>query len=1232
MKKASCYQILEQELQQRILILDGGMGTMIQRQGLTEADFRGTLLKDSTFDLKGCNDILCLTKPEVVQGVYEAYLEAGADIIETNSFNATKIPLQDYGLSDKAYDINYAAAKLAAAAAAKFSALTPNKPRFVAGVLGPTNRTCSISPDVNDPGARAVTFDELKDTYAEAVRGLLAGGANIIMVETIFDTLNAKAAVYAIEEVMAELGQRYPIMISGTLTDASGRTLSGQTATAFYYSMRHSGAISYGFNCALGPAELKRHVEELSSICGEYVSVHPNAGLPNAFGGYDLTATLMADHIKEWAQAGLLNIVGGCCGTTPEHIKAIAEVTASLAPRKRPQLERFCRLSGLEPLDIKPDSLFINVGERTNVTGSAKFKRLIKDGLYEEAVDVARAQVENGAQIIDINMDEGMIDAKAAMVRFLNLIAAEPDISKVPVMIDSSKWEVIIAGLKCVQGKCIVNSISMKEGEEIFLAHARELRRYGAAAVVMAFDETGQADTYERKISICTRAYKLLTEQVDFPPEDIIFDPNIFAVATGIEEHNNYALDFINAVETIKKDLPFAMVSGGVSNVSFSFRGNEPLRQAIHTVFLYYCIRNGMDMGIVNAGQLSVYDDIPLELRDRVEAVVLNTAQDATEKLLDIAEKYRQGGSLNRPGDGQASDALAWRELPVDKRLEYALVNGVTEFIDADTEEARLAQARPIDVIEGPLMNGMNTVGDRFGAGKMFLPQVVKSARVMKKAVSYLEPFIKTGQVAGKSAGKILMATVKGDVHDIGKNIVAVVLQCNNYEIVDLGVMVPCEDIIKTALKENVDLIGLSGLITPSLDEMVHVVRELEKHNIRIPVMIGGATTSKAHTAVKLEQEYSAPVVYVSNASRAVTVAQSLLSENKLEFVAKLKREYAFERHLYELKYAKQTTISYQEALANALPYDENVRAIQAAKKAINVVECPLSEVRRLIWWQGFFNAWEYRGTYPEILSDRRQGQSATKLFKDAQALLDRLMNENLLTIKAVVGVCEAKRQGDMVIAVTNPENGEKVNFAFPRQQTAEARRGEHNLCLADFVSPKEDTIGLLAVNAGIVDERYMASLKADQDIYEQMLLQTLTDRLAEAAAEYVHFKVRTELWGYSDEIFADLEQGKGYRGIRPALGYSCCPDHRLKRLVWEMLKPNEKIQLQLTENMAMHPASAVCALMLADSRVRYFSADGIDKEQVQAYVDIVGGTIDEAERMFGVHLGYIPEGTKGED
>jgi len=910
---------LYQSLQQRILLIDGGMGTMIQGYQLQESDFRGTRFADWPCDLKGNNDLLVLTRPDVIAAIHDAYLAAGADILETNSFNATRIAMADYQMEELSAEINREAARLARKVADEWTAKTPDRPRYVAGVLGPTNRTASISPDVNDPGKRNVTFDQLVEAYIESTDALIEGGADIILIETIFDTLNAKAAFFAVDTVFERRGYKLPVMISGTITDASGRTLSGQTTEAFYNSLRHAKPLSFGLNCALGPQELRPYVQELSRICETFVSVHPNAGLPNAFGGYDLEADEMATHIREWAQEGFLNIVGGCCGTTPDHIRAMAKAVEGMKPRALPELAVACRLAGLEPLTIDENSMFVNVGERTNVTGSAKFKRLIKEEQYDEALDIARHQVENGAQIIDINMDEGMLDAEACMVRFLNLIASEPDISRVPIMIDSSKWEVIESGLKCIQGKGIVNSISMKEGVDKFIAQAKLIRRYGAAVIVMAFDEVGQADTRARKIEICQRAYKILTEEVGFPPEDIIFDPNIFAVATGIDEHNNYAVDFIDAVKDIKDNLPYAMISGGVSNVSFSFRGNDPVREAIHSVFLYYAIQNGMDMGIVNAGQLAIYEDIPAELKEKVEAVVLNKHPGATEELLAIAEKYR-GGAAQQAADPREQE---WRSWPVAKRLEHALVKGITDFIDEDTEEARQQAARPIEVIEGPLMSGMNVVGDLFGAGKMFLPQVVKSARVMKRAVAYLQPFIEKEKAVGQTNGKIVMATVKGDVHDIGKNIVGVVLQCNNYEIIDLGVMVPCEKILQAAKEHNADIIGLSGLITPSLDEMVHVAKEMERQGFKIPLMIGGATTSKAHTAVKIEQNYSEPVVYVSNASRAVGVAQSLLSaELKAPFVKKLRDEYVLVREQHSRKQPRTAPISLEAARANAWQFD----------------------------------------------------------------------------------------------------------------------------------------------------------------------------------------------------------------------------------------------------------------------------------------------------------------------
>lgn len=1254
------------ELNKRILILDGAMGTMIQSYGLTEQDYRGDVFADSECDLKGCNDLLCITRPDVIGAIHQAYLDAGADIIETNSFNATPIPLADYHMSDRTYELNLKSAELAKKLAVEMTLKTPEKPRFVAGVLGPTNRTCSISPDVNDPGARNVTFDDLVGGYELATRGLIAGGADLIIIETVFDTLNAKAAVYAVESVSEELGSSIPLMISGTITDASGRTLSGQTVEAFYNSLRHARPVSFGFNCALGPKELAPYVAEISSICEFYVSVHPNAGLPNAFGGYDLTAEQMQEYIKSWAESGFLNIVGGCCGTTPAHIKAIAEAVEGVSPRKLPDLPKVCRLSGLEALTITPDSLFINVGERTNVTGSAKFRRLIKEEKFDEAIEVARIQVENGAQIIDINMDEGMIDAEKSMVRYLNLIASEPEISKVPIMIDSSKWDVIVAGLKCVQGKGIVNSISMKEGVDKFLDHARVIRRFGAAAVIMAFDEKGQADTYDRKIEICTRAYKLLTEEVGFPPEDIIFDPNIFAVATGIEEHDNYALDFINAVKTIKETLPYAMISGGVSNVSFSFRGNEPLRQAIHTVFLYYTIRNGMDMGIVNAGQLSVYDDIPKELRDKVEAVILNTHKGATDELLAIAEKYRAGGSLKKE-DSQID--LSWREDPVEKRIEYALVKGVTEYIDQDVEEARQKLGNPVEVIEGPLMSGMNVVGDLFGEGKMFLPQVVKSARVMKKAVSYLEPFIKESKKGSGSNGKILMATVKGDVHDIGKNIVSVVLQCNNYEIIDLGVMVPCEKIIETAIKEKVDLIGLSGLITPSLDEMVHVAQELEKAGLKIPVMIGGATTSKAHTAVKLEKEYSAPIVYVNNASRGVTIAQSLLSKDlKPAFVAKLKAEYAFARHIHELKYAKIKTLSFEEANKNSIKVDFSVSRAAAPKEyGVKVLDLAIPELIKFIDWQGFFRSWEYKDKYVNLLGglhvtteaalsddsgnvlaspldadasdffncgfiDReRVNDDAVNLFYDAVRMLSRMEKENLLQIKAVFGIFKAHRVNDNDVALET-ENGIHY-FNFLRDQRDLSSRNQPNGSLADFIDEKDDAIGAMAINAGIGMDETVQKFNQENDMYSSMLVQTLSYRLAEAAAAMVHYLIRTRYWGYSSEALnpADILAGR-FTGIRPAIGYPSCPDHRAKLALWEVMQVEERIGLRITDSFMMSPVSAVCTYILGNSEAKYVSVEGIMPDQLEDYAKRTGTDTACLEKLLRCQLGYIPEGAESNE
>lgn len=1000
-------QQIEAQLKQRILLIDGGMGTMIQGYKLEEQDYRGERFANWHCDLKGNNDLLVLSQPQLIKEIHSAYLEAGADILETNTFNATTIAMADYEMESLSEEINFAAAKLAREVADEWTAKTPDKPRYVAGVLGPTNRTCSISPDVNDPGYRNVSFDELVEAYSESTRALIRGGADLILIETIFDTLNAKACAFAVDSVFEELGVALPVMISGTITDASGRTLSGQTTEAFYNSLRHVRPLSFGLNCALGPDELRPYVEELSRISESFVSAHPNAGLPNAFGEYDLSPEDMAEHVKEWASSGFLNLIGGCCGTTPEHIRQMAQAVEGVTPRALPDLPVACRLSGLEPLTIEKETLFINVGERTNVTGSARFKRLIKEEQYDEALEVARQQVENGAQIIDINMDEGMLDAQACMVRFLNLCASEPEISKVPIMVDSSKWEVIEAGLKCIQGKGIVNSISLKEGKEKFVEQAKLIRRYGAAVIVMAFDEVGQAETRARKLEICTNAYRILVDEVGFPPEDIIFDPNIFAVATGIDEHNNYAVDFIEAVADIKRDLPHAMISGGVSNVSFSFRGNNYVREAIHAVFLYHCFKNGMDMGIVNAGQLEIYDNVPEKLREAVEDVVLNRRDDATERLLDIAAEYADKGV----GKEEDASALEWRTWPVAKRLEHALVKGITEFIVADTEEARVNAAKPLEVIEGPLMDGMNVVGDLFGEGKMFLPQVVKSARVMKQAVAHLEPFINAEKQSGSSNGKILLATVKGDVHDIGKNIVGVVLQCNNYEIIDLGVMVPCEKILKVALEENVDIIGLSGLITPSLDEMVHVAKEMERLNFDLPLLIGGATTSKAHTAVKIEQNYKNPVVYVNNASRAVGVCSSLLSdERRPAFIEKLDADYERVRDQHNRKKPRTKPVTLEQARANkvAIDWDAYTPPVPA-KPGLHIFDdFDVATLRKYIDWTPFFMTWSLVGKYPTIFKHEEVGEEAQRLFHDANELLDRVEREGLLKARGICGLFPA--------------------------------------------------------------------------------------------------------------------------------------------------------------------------------------------------------------------------------
>jgi len=1217
---------LKQQLAQRIMVLDGGMGTMIQSYKLEEEDYRGSRFADWPCDLKGNNDLLVLSKPAVIREIHDAYLAAGADILETNTFNATSIAMSDYQMERLSAEINFEAARLARACADAWTAKTPDRPRYVAGVLGPTNRTCSISPDVNDPAYRNVTFNQLVEAYRESTRALVEGGSDIIMIETVFDTLNAKAAVYAVQTEMEALGVALPLMISGTITDASGRTLSGQTTEAFYNSLRHAEPLSFGLNCALGPDELRQYVAELSRIAEGYVTAHPNAGLPNAFGEYDLDAELMAQQIGEWATAGFLNIIGGCCGTTPQHIAAMVAAVEGVAPRQLPTIPVACRLSGLEPLNITAESLFVNVGERTNVTGSAKFKRLIKEEKYNEALEVALQQVQSGAQIIDINMDEGMLDAEAAMVRFLNLIAGEPDIARVPIMIDSSKWEVIEKGLQCIQGKGIVNSISMKEGEAAFIHHARQVRRYGAAMVVMAFDEVGQADTRARKIEICRRAYRILTEQVGFPPEDIIFDPNIFAVATGIDEHNNYAMDFIGACEDIKRELPHAMISGGVSNVSFSFRGNDPVREAIHAVFLYYAIRKGMDMGIVNAGQLAIYDDLPAELREAVEDVILNRRDDGTERLLALAEKYRGGKS-----DGSQEKQLAeWRSWDVVKRLEYSLVKGITEFIEQDTEEARQQVPRPIEVIEGPLMSGMNVVGDLFGEGKMFLPQVVKSARVMKQAVAYLEPFIEASKEAGRSNGKIVLATVKGDVHDIGKNIVGVVLQCNNYEIIDLGVMVPGEKILKTAREVNADIIGLSGLITPSLDEMVNMAKEMERQGFTLPLLIGGATTSKAHTAVKIEQHYSGPTVYVQNASRTVGVVSSLLSATlKEDFVARTRKEYETVRIQHARKKPRTPPVSLQAARDNATSIDwESYTPPVPHRPGVSQVEASIETLRNYIDWTPFFMTWSLAGKYPRIMEDEVVGEEAQRLFADANAMLDKLSQQSLLKPRGVVGIFPANRVGDDIHLYSDERRDEILCVSHHLRQQTE-KTDFANYCLADFVAPKSsgkaDYLGAFAVTGGLEEDALAEAYDRQHDDYNKIMVKALADRLAEAFAEYLHERVRKVIWGFAPNENLSNEEliRENYQGIRPAPGYPACPEHTEKAAIWRLLAVEEQTGMKLTESFAMWPGASVSGWYFSHPDSRYFAVAQIQRDQVEDYAARKGMSVTEVERWLAPNLGY---------
>jgi 5-methyltetrahydrofolate--homocysteine methyltransferase len=1222
---------LEALLRERILLLDGAMGTMIQRARLAEEDYRGARFRDWPRELRGNNDLLCLTQPALVRDIHARYLAAGADIVETNTFNSTSIALADYDMQSLARELNLAAARLAREAADECMRGAAGRPRFVAGVLGPTNKTASLSPDVNDPGYRAVDFDGLVVAYGEALDGLLEGEVDLLLVETVFDTLNAKAALFAIESAFAARGRRLPVMVSGTITDASGRTLSGQTAEAFYNSIRHAHPLAVGLNCALGARELRPYVEELSRIAGQFTSCHPNAGLPNAFGEYDDTPESMAAHIGEWARNGWLNVAGGCCGTTPEHIAAMADAVRGVAARRPAQPGPALRLAGLEPLNVDDRSLFVNVGERTNVTGSKAFARLILGGDYAGALAVARQQVENGAQVIDVNMDEAMLDSEKAMTRFLSLVAAEPDIARVPVMIDSSKWSVLEAGLKCVQGKPIVNSISLKEGEAEFLRQAELCRRYGAAVVVMAFDERGQADTLERRTEVCRRAYELLTRRLGFPAEDIIFDPNIFAVATGLEEHARYGIDFLEAVRWIRANLPQARCSGGVSNLSFSFRGNDVVREAMHTAFLYHAVRAGLSMGIVNAGQLGVYEKLDPELRARVEDVLFARRADATERLLELAASVK-GASR------EAAKDEAWRSAPVEQRLAHALVNGISSHIVADTEEARLRCARPIEVIEGPLMDGMNVVGDLFGAGKMFLPQVVKSARVMKQAVAHLIPFIEAdkakGGEAARAKGRLVIATVKGDVHDIGKNIVAVVLQCNNYEVVNLGVMVPAGAIIETALREKADAIGLSGLITPSLEEMAHVAREMERAGLRLPLLIGGATTSRTHTAVKIAPRYSGPVVYVPDASRSVSVVQGLLAEGRDAYLAEVRADYEKIRQQHARKSGPGPLHPMAEARRRGLRTDWQAYAPPRPRQlGITALrDYPLEELVPYIDWSPFFQAWELSGAYPRILEDPVVGEAARKLFAEAQEMLARLVREKWVAAHGVVGLYPAAQVGGDDIAIFRDERRREVLMTWRnlRQQNHKPE-GRPNLCLADFVAPREggppDWIGAFALGVGGFEAR-LAGFEAAHDDYSAVMLKVLADRLAEAFAERLHERVRRELWGYAPEekLAAEALIAERYRGIRPAPGYPACPDHRAKGSLFALLEAERNAGMQLTESFAMLPASAVAGFYLSHPQSSYFAVGRIGRDQVEDYAARCGTSRAEAEKWLAPGLAYEPD------
>ncbi len=1252
-------EALTAALRERILVIDGAMGTMIQQHRLGEADYRGERFADWPSDVQGNNDLLSLTQPDLIRGIHEDYLRAGADLVETNTFNAQAISLADYDMQSLAYEMNLESARLAREACDTVTESTPDRPRYVVGALGPTNRTASISPDVNDPGKRNVTYDQLVEAYLEQASGLVDGGADLLLVETIFDTLNAKAAIFALETLFEQRERRWPVIVSGTITDASGRTLSGQVTEAFWNSVRHARPLAVGLNCALGAKEMRPYVAELSRIADCFVSCYPNAGLPNAFGEYDESPEETSAVLEEFAASGLVNLLGGCCGTTPEHIRAIAAGAEGKAPRTPVDVADACRLSGLEPLNIVDETLFVNVGERTNITGSAKFRNLIKAGDYATALSVARQQVEAGALIIVVNMDEGMIDGVEAMDRFLKLIAGEPDISRVPVMVDSSKWAVIEAGLKCVQGKPIVNSISMKEGEQAFIEQARLCRKYGAAVVVMAFDEDGQADNLARRTQICERAYRILTEQVGFPPEDIIFDPNIFAVATGIEEHASYGVDFIEATRWIKQNLPGALVSGGVSNVSFSFRGNNPVREAIHAVFLFHAIKAGMDMGIVNAGALVVYDQVDPELRERIEDVILNRRGDSTERLLEIAERFHGTGTREEAADEE------WRSLPLGERITHALVKGIDAHVEADTEELRAEIAarggRPIEVIEGPLMDGMNVVGDLFGSGKMFLPQVVKSARVMKKAVAYLIPFIEAERQPGdtsRSNGKIVMATVKGDVHDIGKNIVGVVLQCNNYEVIDLGVMVPAQKILDTAKAEGADLIGLSGLITPSLDEMVNFAAEMERQGFDIPLLIGGATTSRAHTAVKVTPKYHGPVLWVKDASRSVPVAAALLSdEQRPRLIADVEADYDSIRERHAAKANDRPMLDHASARANRTPIDwSGYRPprprliVQQAKDVCAGPECDhrhgdvtsfvrnfpsysLDELREYIDWQPFFNAWEMKGKYPDILNNPASGEAARHLYRDAQEMLDRIAGDGWLTANGVIGLFPANAvdHDDIEVYVDETRSQVRTTLRHLRQQGAH-RHGIPNRSLADFVAPREtglpDYVGGFAVTAGLGSAERVTHFKERHDDYSAILLESLADRLAEAFAERLHERVRKEFWGYAPDERYDNEDliKEKYAGIRPAPGYPACPDHTEKSVLWDLLDVTRNTGLELTESMAMWPGAAVSGWYFSHPQSQYFVVGRLRRDQVEDYARRKGWTMAEAERWLAPNLGYEPE------